>query len=289
MLSFQKTAAHPRILIAGCGDLGSAIAQQLASDGFQVFGMRRSTSLLPACVQPVCGDVTQPQSLKQLAALEPEILVYCIAASAQNDEDYRAHYVDGLRNVLEALRHDSRLKHVFFVSSTRVYGQASDALLNETTPAIPSDFGGQRLLEAEHLLDQAPWRATALRLSGIYGPGRLRLLELATHPERWPKQNNWSNRIHRDDAAAFVTFLILRSINNVPVHRCYIVTDSKPAPQLEVLSWLAQRTGTHAGGMESPPRLGGKRLSNARMLETGFSLRYPDYTAGYEELLPFYR
>jgi nucleoside-diphosphate-sugar epimerase len=281
----KMTDAKPCILIVGCGDLGTAIGRELAAEGCLVYGMRRRPPSQSSEIRFVSGDVTQPGTLSCLAGIDPQILVYCVAASEQSDENYRAHYVDGLRHVLAALAHAQNLRHVFFVSSTRVYGQVSDELLNELTAAIPSDFGGRRLLEAEHLLAGLPCASSALRLSGIYGPGRSRMFDLATHPDRWPSQNSWSNRIHRDDAAAFVVFLIHRILNNASVHDCYIVTDSRPVPQYEVLQWLAGRMGFGANRAEPLPASGGKCLSNARMLETGFQLRYPDYTAGYAEMI----
>jgi nucleoside-diphosphate-sugar epimerase len=115
--------------------------------------------------------------------LNPDYLIYCVAASAQTDENYRQHYVEGLRHVISALSHATNLKHVLFVSSTRMYGQSTDALLDEESLPQDYDFGGKRLLEAEALLDAAgkAWTYTALRLTGIYGPGRTRMLDLAAY------------------------------------------------------------------------------------------------------------
>lgn len=273
-----------RILIVGYGDLGKAIGKELSAEGLPVFGLSRSERPHDDAVTLLAGDVTHPATLAQLGALDPHILVYCVAATEQSDDNYRAHYVDGLRHVLAALDQARNLKHVFFVSSTRVYGQTGDALLSEAAPALPADFGGHRLLEAEQQLADLPCGHTALRLSGIYGPGRTRMLGLAADPTRWP-QNAWSNRIHRDDAAAFIVHLIHRVLSGTPVDDCYIVTDNKPVPQHEVLRWLAEQMGQHAGQTSSSVPAGGKRLSNARMLETGFRLRYPDYQAGYTALL----
>lgn len=279
------SAATPRVLIVGYGDLGQAVGQALLADGLQVCGLRRSVCSHQGGVTMLCGDVTQPASLAAIGAMAPHILVYCVAASAQSDDDYRACYVDGLRHVLTALEGARSLRHVFFVSSTRVYGQPGDALLGEADAPMPADFGGRRLLEAERLLDDLPCGHTALRLSGIYGPGRNRLLALASAPDRWPAQNAWSNRIHRDDAAAFIAFLIRKVLDGLAVDDCYIVSDSRPAPQYEVLRWLAKQLGQASDGLPSPAASGGKRLSNARMLATGFRLQYPDYRAGYAALL----
>ena len=56
------------------------------------------------------------------------------------------------------------------------------------------------------------------------------------------------------------------------------------APQHEVLHWIAKQMGEDVAE-QMPPVAGGKRMSNQRMLATGFELRYPDYKAGYADLL----
>jgi nucleoside-diphosphate-sugar epimerase len=273
------------VLIAGCGDLGCELGRRLVDDGHRVIGLRRSAQPLPNGMISMQVDVTQAHTLSTLSALNPELLIYSVAADARTDDSYRRHYVDGLRNVLAALQPCASLRHVFFVSSTRVYGQQTDAILDENTAAIATDFGGERLLEAEALLDSLSIGATALRLSGIYGPGRTRMLQLARSPHAWPEHNAWTNRIHRDDAAAFIALLVRRALNDEAVDDCYIVTDSEPAPQYAVLSWLAQQMQIDVADVAIPPVGGGKRLSNRRMLQSGFSLTYAHYRAGYTALI----
>lgn len=284
-MTSPASAAQPRALIVGYGDLGQALGRLLAEDGLQVWGLRRSGCSPTPGVTVLAGDVADPGSLAPLRALAPQVLVYCVAAGEQSDAAYRSCYVDGLRHVLAALAGLPDLRHVFFVSSTRVYGQPGTALLSEADPAMPADFGGHRLLQGERLLEDLPCGHTALRLSGIYGPGRNRLLAMAADPRQWPAQNPWSNRIHRDDAAAFTTFLIRKVLAGASVDDCYIVSDSHPAPQHEVLRWLAGQLGHAVPAQPAPAPAGGKRLSNARLLASGFRLRYPDYRAGYGALL----
>lgn len=273
-----------KVLIVGCGDLGSAVAERLDQQDFDIYGLRYSNKPLPTGVTLIQADVTQAASLQALASLQAEILVYCVAASAQTDENYKAQYVDGLRNVLSALTPNC-LRHVFFVSSTRVYGQRTDELLDETIPAIPADFGGERLLEAESLLKTVGCGATVLRLSGIYGPGRTRMIRLAGQPQDWPPQNSWTNRIHRDDAANFIVFLLQCVLKKQLVQDCYVVTDSRPSSQYEVLMWLAEKMGVNFNHISMPEIQGGKRLSNQRILAEGFAMNYADYQTGYGSLL----
>ena len=273
-----------KILIVGCGDLGTAIAKRLVDEEHEVIGLRRSVQNLPR-MQMLQGDVTDVGSLKALVGLMPEVVIYCVAASGQTDATYQAQYVTGLKNILASQSRNQQLQHVFFVSSTRVYGQETTTLLDENISALPADFGGERLLEAEYLLKALPCSATALRLSGIYGPGRLRMINLAKSPQQWPLQNSWSNRIHRDDAADFVVFLVQRILTEQAIAPCYIVTDSKPVSQYEVLTWLAKKMQLALPANSSAEAQGGKRLSNQLMLSSGFQLKYPDFSVGYQALL----
>jgi len=272
-----------KVLIVGCGDLGGTVAAQLSAMNIQVTGVRRSDVAISG-VKVIQADIVEASSLEALKSIQPDILIYCVAANGQTDEQYKANYVDGLRNVLATQFENLNLKHVFFVSSTRVYGQKTDALLDEFTPAVAADFGGERLLEAEALLNKLTCNTTVLRLSGIYGAGRLRMINLAKSPQNWPAQNSWSNRIHKDDAAAFMVFLALQVLASKPIGTCYIVTDSKPSSQYEVLSWIANQMQINSD-VTMPAIEGGKRLSNKSMLSTGFQLQYPDFMSGYRALL----
>lgn len=272
-----------QILIAGCGDLGIATAENLTSK-YQVLGLRRDISALPSTIQGIQGDVTQLDSLTQLNALSPNIVIYCASAGAQNDESYHAVYVQGLRNILQSIN-QQQLKHVFFVSSTRVYNGNTEEWIDESVPAKPNDFGGLRLLEAEQILSTLNCGHTVLRLSGIYGPGRTRMIKLAQTPAIWPPTNSWTNRIHRDDAAAFIAYLIAQLAQHKPIATMYIVTDGVPTPQYEVLLWLAEHLVIAHDAIEVPKVAGGKKLNNKKLIESQFLLAYATFKAGYLSLI----
>lgn len=273
-----------KFLIVGCGDLGTTIAMRLQQN-HEVIGVRQSDKLLPHGMQTIQANVTQLNTLSTLEKINPDIIIYCVAASAQTDENYQAHYVTGLKNVLKTQSQNTNLQHVFFVSSTRVYGQNSGEILDENTLAIPADFGGERLLEAENVIKHLSCMSTSMRLSGIYGNGRLYLVNMAKDPSRWPAENHWSNRIHRDDAAGFIAFMVEKAVKKETLESCYIVTDNMPTQQYEVLTWLANQQKIDTSNIKMPPVHGGKRLSNKRMRNTGFELQYPNYQAGYRHIL----
>ncbi len=282
-----------KILIVGFGDLGLAIAELLAVR-HAVLGLRRQARNLQTYGQPsqsqssnlsiLQGDVTDPASLQVLHQLKPELILYCVAADAQTDAAYQAQYVNGLANVLATQQENTALRHVFFVSSTRVYGQDAGECLDDTSALSPMDFGGQRLLEAEQLLTNLACPTTALRLSGIYGPGRLRMINLAKS-QTWPTINSWSNRIHRDDAAAFIVFLMEQVLAGQVVQTSYIVSDDAPVSLHEVLAWLADQMQIGIPSYAQQQASKGKRLANGLMRATGYQLKYPNFKVGYQALL----
>ncbi|MDQ1348678.1 MAG: hypothetical protein QG573_2054 [Acidobacteriota bacterium] len=279
-----------RVLIAGCGDLGTALGLELAAAGDEVFGLRRHPGTLPATISPLAADLGDPGTLLQLPAVDA--LVYCAAADRSTDEAYRAAYVDGVRNLLAAppIQH-SPPQRFFFVSSTAVYAQDGGEWIDERSPAEATHFRARLLLEGEALVRAATSPETAtivLRLSGIYGPGRTRLIDLvrsgrATYPPGPPR---YANRIHRDDAAGALAHLL-----RIPAPEAlYLGVDDAPVDLAEVLTFLAVELGAplprlkEAPGEEGPERAS-KRCSNALLRASGYRLRYSTYREGYGALL----
>lgn len=267
-----------RVLIAGCGYVGSELAGRLAGEGHEVWGLRRSPGELPAGVAGVAGDVTDPSTLDLPRDLDA--LVYAVSPGRHDEAAYRAAYVDGLDHVLAAV--GGSVPRLVFVSSTAVYGQTDGSVVDEASPTEPRAFSGRILLESEARARAAG--GTVLRLAGIYGPGRTRLIdEVRAGTATYPPGDVHTNRIHRDDCAGALAHLLgLDAPADV-----YLGVDDDPAPRGEVLTWLAER-------LDAPPprevagertRGGDKRCSNARLRASGYDLRYPSYRDGYAAVL----
>lgn len=273
------------VLLVGCGQLGTAIAGALHQQGLQVIGVRKSDKPLPNDMQTIQADVLNPESLTSLKAIHADYVIYCVAANARTDEAYAQYYVQGLQHVIDTQTSNTNLKRLFFISSTRVYGQTGDALLNENTLPVPNDFGGQRLLEAERLLLQCHYKTTVLRLSGIYSPERLYLVNMAKQLAKWPASNGWSNRIHQADAVGFIAHLFGLLEAKEEIAHLYLVTDSQPARQYEVLLWLAQALNVDVSNVVVPNKTAGKRLDNQKVLGSNYVFQYPNYQTGYTQVL----
>jgi nucleoside-diphosphate-sugar epimerase len=287
-----------RVLIAGCGDVGTALGRNLSIAGHEVWGLKRRPGDLPTGIQPLAADLTDPATLTALpAALD--YLVYSAAAAGFGEEAYQAAYVTGVRHLLDALRQDGqRPKRLLFTSSTSVHAQNQGEWVDEDSPAGAEGFSGRCIRQGEQLMWDSGWPAVVVRFGGIYGPGRTRLIDsvrdgTATRSADPPL---YTNRIHRDDCARVLEHLLFLS-DPAPL---YLAVDDDPAPLNEVLSWLAAQLGVPepalAAGPPSKPGAGtgdaasrmraSKRCRNARLRASGFRFRYPSYQDGYAALLP---
>lgn len=241
-----------RRLIVGCGYLGKRVAARWLAEGDSVAALTRSpenaAGLQAQGISPVLGDVMRPETLAALP--EVDTVLWAVGWDRSSGISQRDVYVVGLRNLLgQVTRRASRL---IYISSTSVYGQADGEWIDETSEANPTQPNGQACRDAENSLE--PWRpgggespvATTLRLSGIYGPGRL-LSKVATLRNGEPFAGHpdaWLNLIHVEDAAEAVVTCAAREIPS-PL---FLISDNEPVPRRAYYSALAELVGA------PPPR-----------------------------------
>jgi nucleoside-diphosphate-sugar epimerase len=287
------------VLLAGCGDLGTEAGLRFAAAGHRVVGWRRSPEKLPLGIEGVAADLSTA-GLPPIPA-DTTAVVVAVAADSPSEAAYRTAYVEGLAHVLDALERDGVTpRRVLFVSSTAVYGDAGGGWVDESTTPDPGGFSGRILREAENLLhERLPGNGShvssgttgiVLRLGGIYGPGRTRLIDqVRSGAATVPDVPRWTNRIHRDDAAAAIVHLMTMESMPAPA---YVGVDNHPAELGDVLRFLAAELGlpepatAPAGDVRADDARGGnRRCSNALLRSTGFQFTFPSFREGYREVL----
>ncbi|HVR29161.1 MAG TPA: NAD-dependent epimerase/dehydratase family protein [Thermoanaerobaculia bacterium] len=305
-----------RVLIAGCGYVGVALGELLARRGDTVLALRRRVALLPADLTPIAADLGDPRSLGALPS-SLDAVVYAAAPASGDEAAYEAVYQRGLANLLDAVerRHAREAPpRLVLLSSTSVYGQTRGEWVDETSPTVPLDFRGRLVLRGEEIIRASGMPAVALRLGGIYGPGRTSLVD-SVRAGRAPRSRSaaprFTNRIHRDDAAGAILHLLDMvdpwrvpeaapaapggastgsSASAATAAATYIGVDEEPAERDEVLLWLARRLGapspSAAPARRETTRVEtNKRCSSAKLRAAGYRFRFPTFREGYEDLL----
>lgn len=287
------------VLFAGFGDLGSAAGRLLADAGLHVVALKRTPPARPVPgIRIACVDLAAPFTLPADVAVQPDAVVIAVSPQTHDPQGYESTYVGAVRHTLAAVRAlGASPACVLFVSSTGVYPAAGDRWITEDTPARPESWSGEILLKAEQYAFECGWPATTLRLGGIYGPGRYMLvrkaLSIREGREPWPEPA-WTNRIHRDDAARMVAFLVGRALDGPAPDRVYCGVDNAPALNIDVLRFILRELDGN-GGIDldevASPDIpgGGKRIGNARIRALGFELRYPDFRSGYRDVLAHWK
>ncbi len=281
-----------RVLIVGCGYVGLPLGAELARQGYEVFGLRRTTAtagqLRLSGIHPLHGDITRPQELAKLPA-PFDWVVNCVATAGGGVEDYRRVYSRGTRNLISWLSATAPRKFVY-TSSTSVYGQNDGSWVDETSPVDPAAATAQVLAETEKTLLAAARRdgfpAVILRVAGIYGPDRGHWLKSFLKNEARIDGNGERvlNMIHRDD----VVGATIAALKHGAPGAIYNAVDDEPVGQIALFKWLAEalRQRLPPSVPEKPDArkrgVTNKRVSNRKLkVELGYQFKHPTFRDGY--------
>ncbi|RLB56698.1 MAG: hypothetical protein DRJ42_02620 [Deltaproteobacteria bacterium] len=270
-----------RILIVGCGHLGSAIGIRLAAQGHGVWGMRRDPSKLPMNLNPVEGDVTIPNTLRRIP--DVDLVLYLVRPDRDDEATLSGTLTRGPRYLVEAFRAKGlRPKRFFVGSSVSVFGDRGGEWVDEDSEPKPRDAMAVALHAGERLLREAEAPVTVLRYGEVYGPDRPGLRDaLRRGAGVFPNPTAHANLIHIRDAVEATLHLLTRK----RLEPLYLMVDRKPAPRLEVLAWLAEHHGAQLpavdGAVAAPYDV---RAMSERLVESGFRFQYPTYREGYRRL-----
>ena len=235
-------------------------------------------------LEPILADVTQPETLARLP--EADTLLFAVGYDRKAGPSIQQVYAEGFARVLNSLHAGAR--RVIYISTTGVYGPAHGEWVDEATEPNPQRDGGRASLAAERALLEGPWadRGTALRLAGIYGPGRVPYLaKLKAGEPIEAVRTGWLNLIHVDDAASVA--IAAADAPSVPPVLC--VSDGHPPVREDYYQEAARQIGaprpTFVSPEEGSPKAAraaaDKRVSNRLMLERlPVKLAYPTYREG---------
>src|SRR5438270_3809289 len=265
----------PRIVIAGCGYVGSAAARLLAEKGWEVIGWTRtgqSAERVGENAISFCAvDITDLETVRR-NSFAADVVVHCASSGA---DSYLHVYRDGVANLVACFPN----ARIIFTSSTSVYPQRDGSSVTEESTAEPDSENAQVLRQAEKIVLAND--GIVLRVAGIYGPGRSFLLHSVMNGTG-VIADRFVNQVHRDDVASAISFLAHSRAVDPP--RIFNVVDDTPAPRAEILDWLSARLGLPLSSSPAKPQRGrsNKRVSNAKLRDLGWVPAYPSYREGFD-------
>ena len=290
-----------RLVIFGCGYVGSAVARAAVAAGAHVEALTRNpekavTLRSLGLAKVVVAELSASEWHGQIEG-GADFVVNCVSSGGGPD-GYRRSYLEGMASILAwAAQGREPIGTMLYTSSTSVYSQGGGAVVEETAPAEGATPNGKVIRESEILLEKvsaaACRRRFILRLAGIYGPGRHHLLNQLREgvTELGGSGSHRLNLIHLDDivSAALACLTAPEEIGR----QIFNVADTAPAAREEVVRWLAGQLkrpmpvfdgvpGTRRGGEPMPDRV----ISSGKIQRVlGWRPQYPDYQAGFGAIL----
>lgn len=286
------------VFIAGCGYIGERIARLAREAGMRVTCMTRS---------PERGSHLESQGFKtiitplddatQIPALDlaDSVLFYLVPPPGGGIFDQRA------RNFCQALTGSTPPSKIVYMSATSVYTARDGSTVTEESPALPASAMGKRRLDAEKVFTAYGTEhgvpVIILRVSGIYGPGRLPLTQIRQgQPLLRQEESGPSNRIHADDLAQ----VCIAAAERGEAGEIFNVSDGSPCSMTEYFNAVAdglgeprqpQVTMEEAHRVMTPLMLSyvseTRVVDSSRMLRRlGVTLRYPTLSEGVKASLP---
>lgn len=294
MSALPSRFRRPRLLIAGCGDIGLRVAA-LLRPRWRVLGLARSPEsaarLRAAGVEPLAADLDHPPSLARAAGLATHVL-YLAPPHREDAADARS------LALLRALGRRQAPQVLLYASTTGVYGDTGGARVDETAPLRPQTARARARCLAERQLRRAgrglDVAVSVLRVAGIYAPGRAHGTPQASLERGLPvlaaPEDGYVNRIHADDLARALALALWRAAPQ----RSYNACDDS---ELTLGAYMDLAAGIY--GLPPPPRVSlaeaaqqvpaarlsfmrqSRRLDNRRLhAELGLRLRHPGPASG---------
>ena len=282
------------VVIIGCGDIGTQVAQHFLENNDTVAAVVRSENSKQKLQS--LGIDAQQADLSGVIELNTEVagchLFHFAPPPREGSEDTHT------RNLIQALKQSHQPPaRIVYISTTGVYGDCQGNWVDEDTPVNPQVDRARRRYDAEQqLLEYGKSHGTdiiILRVAGIYGPGKLPLKRLQEgHPVIRREESPFTNRIHSADLVKIAVAAMEKGRHGAIYHAC----DGHPGTMAEYFKAVAKKAGLPPPGeislAEGKDKLSAgmmsymresRRLSNEKTLKRlGITLDFPTLEEGLE-------
>ncbi|KIO50624.1 NAD-dependent epimerase/dehydratase family protein [Flavobacterium hibernum] len=209
-----------QISILGCGWLGYPLAKNLIKNGHLINGSTTSESKISilenAGINPFLVALESESVSESIDDFldKSEILIIDIppklrGINSDSSNSFRKIFVEKIETLIPSIE-KSTVKKVLFVSSTAVYGNENNIIIEETIPNPETESGKQLLLAEAILQKNQNFETTILRFGGLIGEDRHPVKFLAGK-ENLENPDSLVNLIHQIDCIRIIEEIIDQS------------------------------------------------------------------------------
>jgi len=235
-----------KVLVLGAdGYTGQALVRGLLKRGHTVRGLVRNVErgmpLEEAGMDLREGDIRNPASLQRLGD-GIQVIFNLVASCRLEPSESKELLLEGARNIVRLADRQELAKYIW-ASNVSVYGSPKKSdRLTEQSPVKPSYTLGHQTVDAEKLAQESV-PAVAVRVAGIYGPGRDSISALREGRIRLLNDGeNWQSRIHRDDLVQ----VLVAAMDRAAPSSVYLAVDDLPCQQRDFYTEIAGASGAPA-------------------------------------------
>ena len=278
--------------IIGCGDIGFRVAKELIKQNFQVQATIHfeEGAVVPqaAGIKTIIANFDYQEDVPDFS-LHGQKVFYFMPPQGGGSSDYR------MLNFCRKLSAVNCPQRIVYISTSGVYGDCGEELVTEETPVNPQTSRAKRRVSAENQLreqaEKLGFDLIILRVTGIYGPGRLPLSQLKKgHEVLRLEEAPRTNRIHSVDLVqvclaamekgkAGDIFNVCDGEESSMSHYFISVAKLYDLPQPQQLSWAEAEKVMNPLTFSFLKET--RRMSNRKMLEElNIELHYPTLEAG---------
>ena len=195
--------------ILGYGWLGTALGEQLLSDGYSVKGSTTSNEKLDLLTEkglrPFLIQLGESTIKGTIEAFLKGLTTLIINVPPNLRKNPKSNYVKKMEVLLEEIK-KSGPSHVLFISSTSVYGNSEGEITEDTVPQ-PTTNSGKQLLKSERLfLNENSFSTSIIRFGGLIGEDRHPIHHLSG--KETTNGDELINLIHRKDCVLMIKTII---------------------------------------------------------------------------------